>query len=225
MKTEDWGLIEYEEALGRQLAAVEKVAETSQEILVFCSHPPVVTKGRSTQDGDISTWSGPILEVQRGGRATYHGPSQIVVYPIIDLKRRGRDLHRYLRALESAIAECLLHFKIDARVETGATGVWVGARKIASIGVAVKHWVTYHGLAVNVFHDPEAFKGLRPCGFTSETMVSIEELIGAKPEIETVKVELDRALRRHLLRLVRSEKEPILERDSLAEVNDPELSL
>lgn len=191
-------------ALARQLERVEAVAsQATEETLVFCSHPPVVTRGRSTQEGDISTWSGDILDVQRGGRATYHGPSQVVVYPIIDLKARGRDLHKYLRALEAAIIESLLEFQIDGRAESGATGVWVGLRKIASIGVAVKMWTTYHGIALNVFHDPEAFKGLQPCGYTPETMISIEELVGYRPDVEKVKISLERALRRHLMRLVR----------------------
>lgn len=192
---QDWGLIDYNEALERQLQLVQEVAE--KEIpgyLVFCTHPPVVTKGRATQDNDIFAWDGPIIEVSRGGRATYHGPSQIVIYPILNLKlarggRKEKEIVGYLRALEDAIVTTLQEYGVQSQgrslqkkenSEDDETGVWVGSRKIASLGVAVKKWVTYHGAAINILKDPKAFMGINPCGFQSHVAVSLEE-ISSKP--------------------------------------------
>ena len=136
LNVEDWGLIAYKEALSRQEEYVDQVArELRRETLVFCSHPPVVTLGRGTKEGDVFGWTGETFEVTRGGRATYHGPSQIVAYPILDLNSRGRDLHLYMRALEGAVLATLDSFGISSeanalQVEDGATeaspatGVW-----------------------------------------------------------------------------------------------------
>lgn len=186
-RVENWGLIDYQEALDKQLVLVEKVQkDLSHETIVVCSHPPVVTLGRATEPSDIAGWKGQTYEIQRGGRATYHGPSQLVIYPILDLNSRGRDLHKYIRSLENAIIEMLLQFGLVGRAEQGATGVWVGERKVASIGIGVKRWVTYHGLALNVSFDPQAFRGINPCGFQPETMISMEELVGEKIDFAKV---------------------------------------
>lgn len=207
MMFEDWGLISYEEAMNKQLEYVEKLdqllsqGESPPGYLIFCSHPAVVTTGRQTQPSDIFSWQGPVIEVSRGGRATYHGPSQIVVYPIISLKNsRGKkaesdeprgvqDVRGYLRTFESAIVKTLKAFGITAegktpqkmpgqQVETDETGVWMGNQKIASLGIAVKKWITYHGAAINFFNDPTAFTGINPCGFKTETMISVEKVLG-----------------------------------------------
>ncbi|HRK08069.1 MAG TPA: lipoyl(octanoyl) transferase LipB [Pseudobdellovibrionaceae bacterium] len=187
----DWGLVDYREALTRQEDLVDRVArEQAHETLIFCTHPPIVTLGRATKAGDVFGWSGDVVEVSRGGRATYHGPSQIVVYPILDLNSRGRDLHLHFRKMEEALLETVRHFGIEAtgrspQVEDGsaeaveATGVWVGSRKLASMGVAVRKWISFHGLALNVEHDPQAFVGMKPCGFAPGTAISLEELLGA----------------------------------------------
>lgn len=188
LKFEDWGLIDYQEALNKQLERVQEVAESQSEnfgFLVFCTHPPVVTLGRKTQPGDVFGWQGPVIEIARGGRATYHGPSQLVVYPIFKIK----DIGRYLRTMEDAIIDVLksygveaigktLQKKTDTTEETEETGVWVGRQKIASLGIGVKKWVTYHGAAINIDYDTQAFQGLKPCGFSPETMVSLEQLAG-----------------------------------------------
>jgi lipoate-protein ligase B len=190
LKFEDWGLIDYEEALNKQLQKVEEVSESQSEnfgFLVFCSHPPVVTLGRKTQPGDVFGWQGSVIEISRGGRATYHGPSQLVVYPILKIK----DIGKYLRAVEDSIIEVLksygveavgktLQKKSDTEDATEETGVWVGRQKIASLGIGVKKWVTYHGAAINLDEDPQAFTGMKPCGFSSETMVCLERLTGHK---------------------------------------------
>lgn len=194
----NWGLIDYQTALNKQLELVETLHQNQEHpgYLIFCSHPPVVTTGRQTGPEDIFAWKGDIIEISRGGRATYHGPSQLVIYPIINLKnpRSGRgaqEIRGYLRAFEQAIVDTLKEYDVAAvgktpqkqvgsLVETDETGVWVGSQKIASLGIAVKKWITYHGAAINLDHDPEAFQGLNPCGFKSSTMVSLENLLNRK---------------------------------------------
>lgn len=156
----------------------------------------MVTTGRQTKPEDIFSFTGPVIEVSRGGRATYHGPSQLVIYPILNLKnsrqnRGPQEIRGYLRDFEKAIVQTLNEYKIKAvgktaqklegaDIESDETGVWVGSQKIASLGIAVKRWVTYHGAAINLDHDPEAFRGLNPCGFKSEIMVSVESLLNQK---------------------------------------------
>jgi len=197
---QNWGLIDYQTSLSQQIALVEKLSQEPDHpgYFIFCSHPPVVTAGRQTRPEDIFSWKGEIIEISRGGRATYHGPSQLVVYPIINLKnaRAGRgpqEVKGYLRALEQAIVDTLKEYAIVAvgrtsqklaaeHAETEETGVWVGSQKIASVGIAVKKWITYHGAAINLDHDPEAFQGLNPCGFKSSTMISLEALRAKKTE-------------------------------------------
>lgn len=188
---QDWGLIDYETANQKQLGLVQSVAETNHPgYLIICTHPPIVTLGRATQSDDVFAWTGPKIEVSRGGRATYHGPSQIVVYPIVNLKmerkgRTARDVVRYLRDFENSIVRTLSDFGINsvgrslqrkANVEADETGVWVGNKKIASLGIAVKKWVTYHGAAINFSKDPEAFQGINPCGFLSNVVTTVEEV-------------------------------------------------
>lgn len=203
-QVEDWGLVDYELAIQKQADLVDRVArEQARDTLVFCTHPPVVTFGRATQEEDIFGWQGPMIEVSRGGRATYHGPSQLVVYPIIDLSQRKRDLHWYLRALEKSIVSMLAEFGISAvgnpenvtdDPELQATGVWIGKRKIASIGIAVRKWVTYHGMAINVVDDPKAFTGIRPCGFAPGTPISMHEILKAPPDLKKIKASLTKHL-------------------------------
>ena len=200
MKYVDWGLIGYEEALNKQLELVHLVSEgDEEEQVVYCAHPPVVTLGRGTQEGDLLGWKGEVVEVQRGGRATYHGPSQLVAYPILDLSKRNRDLHQFLRNIEFAVIDTLKSYGVESHISEGNTGVWIGNKKIASIGIAVKKWISYHGVAVNLDYDPEAHTGLKPCGFTTETMVSLEELTGKKIDhhefLEKLKVSLNSYLK------------------------------
>lgn len=213
---EDWGLIDYEQALQRQLERVETVSQDQNHpgFLIFCTHPAVVTTGRQTLPEDVFAWQGPVVEVSRGGRATYHGPSQLVVYPILNLKseRQGRgpqEVRGYLRALELAIVETLKEFGITAvgktpqklpgqQAESEETGVWVNDKKIASLGIAVKKWITFHGAAINLTNDPLAFSGMNPCGFKSEIMVNVEQLLGKPVEAGTfsgrLRVYLDQLL-------------------------------
>jgi len=194
---QDWGVVDYETAVNRQLELVDALAGGDQsadgqstramgDTLVFCSHPPVVTLGRATTSEDLIGWDGDTIETARGGRATYHGPSQLVIYPIIDLRVRRadlpeKDIHAYLRVLEQTTVKALQSLGLveaEARTtqagEISLTGVWVGDKKIASIGIAVRKWISYHGIAINVEDDPQAFRGIRPCGFSSDVMTSVE---------------------------------------------------
>lgn len=209
---EDWGLIPYVEAFAKQKIYVDEVLEGKRsETLIFCYHPPVVTLGRGTKDNDVFGWTGETVEVNRGGRATYHGPNQVVMYPIIDLggqteaslkkKTKPKDLHDYMRRLEEATIATVRDYEINAQghslqkqvgedSEAEATGVWVENRKLASIGIAVKKWVTYHGVAINLFQDEEAFQGIHPCGFTTKTMTCLQDLTNKRVKREAFIKEL-----------------------------------
>ena len=204
---EDWGLIDYEQALQKQVDLVEAVSQDPSHpgFLIFCTHPAVVTTGRQTKPEDIFAWQGPVVEVSRGGRATYHGPSQLVVYPILNLKfarhsRGPQEVRGYLRALEQAIVETLKEFGISAagKAEAEETGVWVFDKKIASLGIAVKKWISYHGAAINLTFDPQAFAGMNPCGFKSDVMTSAEQQLGKPVDVsafsKTLKMHLEQLL-------------------------------
>lgn len=200
---EDWGQVPYKEALEKQLGTLNTIfTEQKPGTIIFCTHPPVVTCGRVTTNEDISGWTGEIVEVSRGGRATYHGPSQLVVYPIINLKipsphRPRGEVVGFLRQLENSIVMTLKNFDIDAigrslqtksdsNSKEDETGVWVTIdgshynRKIASLGIAVKNWITYHGAAINLKNDSQAFSGIKPCGFQTNVMISLEEILKIK---------------------------------------------
>lgn len=214
LQFEDWGEIEYSRATQQQLELVQQLAASENERVVFCTHPPVVTVGRGTRDGDVFSWSGPVLETSRGGRATYHGPNQLVIYPILNLNAdrqsfARRDIHAYLRALEQSLVAALRRLDIRAEARTtqltddnggklSLTGVWVGERKLASIGVAVKKWISYHGAAVNVDRDDDAFQGIHPCGFSSQIMTSVEELLGRRIPRAEIKSLFREQLTQHL---------------------------
>lgn len=180
MKVEDWGLIDYLTAQKLQHQYVEEVIQgVREETLVICSHHPVVTLGKKAKPEDIMGWTGQIVETKRGGQATYHGPGQIIAYPILNLEKRNKDIYLYLRQLERSMELALEDVGLESAGNPDSTGLWVGDKKIASIGVAVKRWVTYHGLAINIEKDPLAFTGINPCGMSQSIMTSLEELLGA----------------------------------------------
>lgn len=202
---EDWGLIDYQKALEKQQIYLEERRRSERgDTLIFGTHPPVVTLGRATTQDDLCGWQGQTVEVSRGGRATYHGPSQLVIYPIYSLKQTRKnlgpnDVGGFLRDFENAIVMTLHDINIKAvgkslqkknveqKDETLETGVWVGHRKIASLGIGVRHWVTFHGAALNVEYDSTAFQGLKPCGFNPDVMISVEEILGAIPDRSFIK--------------------------------------
>ena len=163
------------------------------DLLITVQHNPVITFGRSgsrqhllASPSDLKREGIELFEVERGGDVTYHGPGQLVVYPIVDLREHGRDIRGFVRGLEGAVIAALADFGIEAERRTGYPGVWVSARKIASIGVYVSGWVTRHGLALNVAVNPAHFALIRPCGLPVET-VSICDLLGRTVLLDTVR--------------------------------------
>ena len=144
-------------------------------------HDPVYTIGRTPDRSSLCGGSHlkyPLFEINRGGQVTYHGPGQLVGYCLLDLRRYGQDLHRYLRWIEAALIELLAQYQIDATTREGLTGVWIKNRKIASIGVGVRHWITMHGFALNVGGDLTPFEAITPCGISGVTMTSMEKETG-----------------------------------------------
>jgi lipoate-protein ligase B len=181
------GVMPYGEALEyqRAVARARISGEISQDVLLLVEHPPVVTLGRSSKERHLlaspellASRGIELFEVERGGDVTFHGPGQLVGYPIIDLKRHRRDLHWYLRTLEAALIEALAKFGIPAERNPGFTGVWTRGRKIASIGVHARDWVTWHGFALNVRTDLSYFDVMVPCGIEAVTMTSIAREVG-----------------------------------------------
>ncbi|MBE0636391.1 lipoyl(octanoyl) transferase LipB [Candidatus Bipolaricaulota bacterium] len=168
-------------ALQRTLHAKRCAGELG-DLLLSVEHNPVFTLGRSgmhdhilVAEDTLKQQGIQIHEIERGGDITYHGPGQLVVYPIFDLRGFGKDIHRFIWSLEEAIIQTLSELGIGSARNDGFPGVWVGARKIASIGVYVKNWVTYHGLALNVDVNQAHFRMIRPCGLSIET-VSLNDI-------------------------------------------------
>ncbi len=177
------GRVSFAEALGLQekLVSDKRVNQSLGDELLLLEHEPVYTIGRTPDQSSLrgaAHLPHPLFPINRGGQATYHGPGQLVGYPIIDLRRCGQDLHRYLRWLEDLLVETLGEVAIAARTRSGLTGVWVEDRKIASIGVGVRHWITMHGFALNVCGDLSPFDQIVPCGIANVAMTSIEKETG-----------------------------------------------
>jgi lipoate-protein ligase B len=184
----DLGLRPYAEVLElqRDLARARISGELAQDLLLLVEHPPVVTLGRSAKEQhlvvprELLAHRGvELFEVERGGDVTFHGPGQLVGYPIVDLRRHKQDLHWYLRQLEEALIRAVGRYGIAAGRNPRYTGVWTGGRKIASIGVHARDWVTWHGFALNVTTDLSYFDLIVPCGIRSVTMTSVERELGS----------------------------------------------
>lgn len=179
----------YREALAIQEGLVRaRAAGETGDWLLYPDHPPVLTVGRSPSagairvDADVLRARGiEVFEVARGGDVTWHGPGQLVGYTIIDLTRRGRDVHRFLRDLEETLIVALATYGLTGERIAERTGVWVEGRKIASIGVAVRRWVSYHGFALNVAPDLTAFDVIHPCGLRDIQMTSLAASLGERP--------------------------------------------
>jgi lipoate-protein ligase B len=160
------------------------------DTLILVEHPHVITLGRGThKENVLAPGDTPLFEIERGGDVTYHGPGQLVGYPIFLLRQPERDLHLYLRNLEEALIRAVGRFGIPGERKEGWTGVWTagGARKLASIGVAVKRWVTLHGFALNVATDLARFGAINPCGLEATTMGSMESVLGRAVPLAEVK--------------------------------------
>lgn len=192
------GLTDYPEALSVMEARVAAIqAGTASELVWLVEHPPLYTAGTSARPEELLQPDRlPVHEIGRGGRYTYHGPGQRVVYVMVDLARRGKDLRCFVAALEKAVVLSLADFGIESRTIDGKVGVWVetmaGPAKIAALGVRVKRWVSYHGISVNIDPDMENYQGIQPCGL--DDPVTSLRLLGHETRMEA----FDASLRRHL---------------------------
>lgn len=195
LTTLDWGRTGYADACQRQedLVARRNAGEVG-DTLVFTEHDPVYTLGVRKgaeqhmiwDEAELAQRGIAVFKSNRGGDITYHGPGQIVGYPIINLAAR-KDLHAYLRLLEQVLINTVGTFGLAAARRDGKTGIWLGPRKIAAIGVAVKKWTTFHGFALNVSTDLAPFSGIVPCGITDGTVTSMAAELGTAPPAEAVK--------------------------------------
>ena len=191
--------VEYSVALSEMDAQVAKIAAGAvQEQLWFLEHPPLYTRGTSAKDEDlINPGAFPVFEAGRGGEFTYHGPGQRVVYVMLDLSRRGRDIRAFVQSLEGWIIAALSEFGLEAGIRDGRIGVWVNTRdgreaKIAAIGIRVRKWVSFHGISLNVEPDLSHFGGIVPCGIRDYGVTSLADL-----GLEVSMGEVDAALMKH----------------------------
>lgn len=193
----DWGRTRHADATARQLALVEdRIAGKTGDTLVFTEHEPVYTLGLRAGAAAHLLWDDAerarrgigLEQTGRGGDITYHGPGQIVGYPIVSLAQ-SRDLHAYLRFLEQVLIDALAELGLAGSRREGLTGIWIGPRKIAAIGVAARRWITYHGFALNLDPDLTPFSGIVPCGIPSAqgTVTSVAAELGRSPEAAKVK--------------------------------------
>jgi lipoate-protein ligase B len=190
------------------MARARITGELNEDLLLLVEHPPVVTLGRSSKERHLL--ASPAMleargielhEVERGGDVTFHGPGQLVGYPIIDLKRHKQDLHWYLRQVEEALIRALTPLGIHGERSVGQTGVWSDGRKLASIGVHARDWVVWHGFALNVTTDLSFFDVIVPCGIAGVRMSSVEQELALRGDAALpTSVELGRAVRQHVLR-------------------------
>ncbi len=191
MNVLDLGIREYQEVWRLQKELVrQRQAGQIPDTLILVEHPPIFTLGRAAQRDFTEIGGIACVAVERGGDITFHGPGQLVGYPILDLRARGGDLHRFLRDLEEVLIRTLFDFSLAAQRRPGLTGVWVGESKIASIGIAVQRWVSYHGFALNVSVDLRYFRLIRPCGLDSAVMTSMSALLGRELSVSEVKPRL-----------------------------------
>lgn len=172
------GRVSYEEGLRVQESLLLRISEERDGIhLLLLEHEPVYTMGRNPDESSLGTKEflpHPVHRTNRGGQATYHGPGQLVGYPLLHLDLFGRDLHAYLRFLEEILISFLSKHGVTGSRVDGKTGVWVGERKIASLGVGVRRWIAMHGFAINLCGDLSPFSHITPCGLSGVTMTSLE---------------------------------------------------
>ena len=200
-------------ALQEEIVAKKREDRSSADELLLLEHEPVYTIGRAPDRSSLlgaAHLPHPLFSINRGGQATYHGPGQLMGYPIIDLRRCGQDLHRYLRWIEQLLIELLADYGIAASRRESLTGVWAGNRKIASIGVGVRHWITMHGFALNVCGDLSPFNHIVPCGINKVAMTSIDKETSNKLSVVEIGEALEKlALDRIIDLRVAPEAEPI----------------
>jgi lipoate-protein ligase B len=190
---EDLGMIKYDQAYRIQKKCVEDVLKGGRQTIFLCEHPAVLTLGRLAKEEYILADRKELLKkgvevhfIDRGGEVTLHAPGQLVIYPILNLQFTQKDLHLYMERLEKVAIDLLNNFGIMATRNLRNTGVWVGPKKIVSVGVGVKKWITYHGLAINVNTVLNLFSLIRPCGL-DVTMTSMKEIKGHDIDMNIVK--------------------------------------
>ncbi len=203
MEIIDLGLIDYQSAYELQKNAVGEVIAGKPERIFLCEHPTVLTLGRLADENYIlAPWEEltrrgiAVVAIDRGGEVTLHSPGQLVVYPILDLKKHGKDIKLYMHRLEEAAIVFLREYGIASSRNPGKTGVWLGPRKIASIGVGVKKWVSFHGIGININTDLELFSLINPCGL-GVTMTSVKEIRGENIDFQKAKRDFAAILTRH----------------------------
>jgi len=191
---QDLGLIDYQSAWDIQRQCVDDVIKgRRQHVLLICEHPPVLTLGRLADRSHIlfneeylCRQGIRVIPVDRGGEVTLHAPGQLILYPILNLDKLGRDLHRYLHQLEQVGIDFLRLFGIVGKRVLGKTGVWIDDKKIMSIGIGVRKWVSFHGIGINIYTDLSCFQMIRPCGLEVE-MTSLQRQIAGTIDMGKVK--------------------------------------
>lgn len=192
----NWGLTPYQQAWEFQQSFIKarRQKQITADVLVLLEHPPVITVGRGGEDSHILVGEATlkkrdcdVYHVDRGGDVTFHGPGQLVGYPLLDLRQHGQDVHRYVEQLEEAVIRTLADFGIIAGRDEQYTGVWVGQKKICAIGIGMKSWLSYHGFALNVKVDLSYFRLITPCGIQGRGVTSMEEILGKTVDMEDVR--------------------------------------
>jgi lipoyl(octanoyl) transferase len=199
-------------ALQEKIVAQKRSDPTLADTILLLEHDPVYTIGRTPDQTSLrgeSHLPHPFFQINRGGQATYHGPGQLMGYPIIDLRNGGQDLHKYLRWIEGLLIEFLAGFEIEAQRREGLTGVWVEERKIGSIGVGVRHWITMHGFALNVCGDLSPFGQITPCGISNVAMTSIEKETGKDVTVPAAAVMMEKLAAQRIGHLQITAPEPL----------------
>jgi len=199
----DLGRTSYERADSQMLDLVARIGrDEAPDHLLLAEFEPVLTVGRGVSAAAYGALGLPVHEIARGGKATFHGPGQLVAYPLLKLQKGARDLHAYLHTLEEGLIRAVSSFGLEAGRDPRNTGCWVGGRKVASIGVAVRKWVTYHGIALNVSTDLSWFRRFDPCGMEPDIMTSLEQACdGTAPPFAEVK----QAVAMHLQEVLREQ--------------------
>lgn len=198
------GEVGYREALDLQLSYLDRrAARGVRDTLLLLTHPHVYTLGRTGDEANLLVPKAslaaegiPVERVGRGGDITYHGPGQLVGYPIVLMEKP--DVHKFVRSIEAALIDAVREFGVESRRIEGLTGVWAGERKIASIGVGIRKWVTYHGFALNVTTDLSRFRRIHLCGLKGRDATSIAEETGSAPAMEAVREAVAAGFNRHL---------------------------
>ncbi|MBU4149141.1 MAG: lipoyl(octanoyl) transferase LipB, partial [Candidatus Omnitrophica bacterium] len=198
MRVTDLGITDFSDAYSLQKEIAERVYRgESENTIIITEHRPVITIGRKGSRKNIfrsheflSSRGISVFDIDRGGDVTYHGPGQIVAYPIVRLENGARDIHRFLRFLEEVGENLMAMYGLASQKIPGLTGIWIGDKKIGSIGIGVKKWVTYHGMALNINIDLEPFSFIRPCGIEGLRITSLKDVLGREVDIEDAKSKL-----------------------------------